>query len=982
MIAFTCSACRRTIRVPDALAGKKGKCPGCATIVQVPDEPTSRSTAPTRSLASSGEARSREETLAPEEVPPAPAPSSVQIPGYEVLSEVGRGGMGVVYKARQLRPRRLVALKVVLSGQHASAEALARFHAEAEAIARLSHPNIVQVHAVGAHAGQPFFTLEYIDGGTLAQTLASRRLEPSEAAGLVHQLARAVQYAHQRGVIHRDLKPGNILLASPALASPARQGREKTPPGANASAPAAALAECIPKIADFGLAKQLDDLTSVTPAAPRTASGAVMGTPCYMAPEQAGGKTREVGPASDVYALGAILYETLTQRPPFQATSALDTLMKVATEEPTPPRKLRPQVPLDLETICLKCLRKDPKKRYATAQALAEDLRRFLDGKPVQARPQGKLERVGRWLKKRKEFAYLAGGALLAVCLSLVVLTFWRGRAGTPAVPVPVSTLEPDDLPADLRLVPRDAFAFASVRVGALWARKDLAKLVEDMLPRPGLPPGQGLDGIGLQMEKAVSIHPRDVERVTVVQQANPLEGPRNFDQTTLPALVVCTSKPYEFRKVRSGFEKLFGGLVRRPHDRWMIYTSAKGNGAALCPVSDRVLMAGRAQELRALLSRSEKSQSRGPLSDPLALAGRGKLVVLGVRSPGKVMRELEKFQPKGPGQPVFNHPFTDVERWIFALDLPPARSDGFLPGFDLDQSLLYPDEERAAKGAITNQAPLMAWLAQPLGAAPAMPRGLEEIFKRITQGTKMRQEGREVHQHLRVRWTPGDLVQLQAAFKAVAQGQMSVEKLKQIGLALHNYHAAHGRFPPAVVTSPLGQPLWSWRVELLPYLQENIRFQQLRRDRPWDDPANKKLLEKVPAVFAAFGDTAGPDRTYYQAIVGPGAGFEGKVGLRLPADFPDGTSSTLLVVEAAKPVHWAAPADLTFVPGKSPRVGEHLRKGFHGLLADGTARFFPATIDPKVLDALCTRAGGERIDMGTLHLLLPPPKGVQPPDR
>jgi hypothetical protein len=280
--------------------------------------------------------------------------------------------MGVVYQARQTRLGRVVALKMILSGAHAGADDLARFRTEAEAIARLQHPHIVQIYEVGEHGGLPYFSLEFCPGGSLAQKLAGTPLPPREAAVLVETLARAMQAAHDKGVIHRDLKPANVLLAEDGT----------------------------PKVTDFGLAKKLDE-------AGRTASGAVMGTPSYMAPEQAGGRSKELGPACDVYALGALLYECLTGRPPFQAPTHLDTLLQVVSDDPVRVRALQPKVPRDLETICLKCLRKEPGKRYGSASALAEDLRRFLADEPIRARRVSWLERVWKSIRRRPAFFLL-----------------------------------------------------------------------------------------------------------------------------------------------------------------------------------------------------------------------------------------------------------------------------------------------------------------------------------------------------------------------------------------------------------------------------------------------------------------------------------------------------------------------------------------------------------------------------------------------
>jgi serine/threonine-protein kinase len=313
---------------------------------------------------------------------------------YELLRELGRGGMGVVYQAWQTSLSRMVALKMILAGAHAGPEELARFRAEAEAVARLQHPNIVQIYQVGEHDGRPYFALEHIGGGSLDRQLAGAPRPPREATALTEALARAVHYAHQRGIVHRDLKPANVLLTEDGT----------------------------PKITDFGLAKIL-----VGARGDPTQTGAVLGTPGYMAPEQASGRPREVGPAADVYALGAILYEMLTGRPPFVGETPLDTLDQVRTLDPVAPRQLQPKVPRDLETICLKSLRKEPAQRYGTAQELADDLRRFRDGEPIRARPTSALERAVKWVRRRPTRAAL-GAAGLIVCVSLLGAWAWASR--------------------------------------------------------------------------------------------------------------------------------------------------------------------------------------------------------------------------------------------------------------------------------------------------------------------------------------------------------------------------------------------------------------------------------------------------------------------------------------------------------------------------------------------------------------------------
>jgi serine/threonine protein kinase len=338
------------------------------------------------------------------------------LPGYEILDILGRGGMGVVYKARQVKLDRLVALKMILAGSHASADDVTRFRREAEAVARLQHPHIVQIYEVGEHQCLPYISLEYCDGGNLAAKAGGTPLPARQAAQLVEMVARAVHAAHQRGIVHRDLKPANILLQM----QNAECRMQNDTPGPDSLFCILHSAFCIPKVTDFGLAKRLDD------GAAQTATGAVVGTPSYMAPEQAEGKKETIGPATDVYALGAVLYELLTGRPPFNAETYYDTLRQVVDEQPVSPRLLQPKTPRDLETICLKCLAKSPPRRYATAQALADDLARFRRDEPITARPAGRLERLGRWCRRNPKVAgLLAALAIVLAAGSAAVTALW-----------------------------------------------------------------------------------------------------------------------------------------------------------------------------------------------------------------------------------------------------------------------------------------------------------------------------------------------------------------------------------------------------------------------------------------------------------------------------------------------------------------------------------------------------------------------------
>jgi len=314
------------------------------------------------------------------------------IGGYEVRKILGRGGMGIVYQAKQKKLDRIVALKMVLAGSHASSEQLQRFISEAKAVGHLQHPNIVQIFEVGEHENLPFFTLEFVDGDSLDKQLAGKPLTPVVAARLLEKLSRAMQYAHDNGILHRDLKPANVLMCKDGT----------------------------PKITDFGLAKRLEDADDSA----STRTGTIMGTPSYMSPEQASGSVHELGPATDQYSLGAMLYEFLTGRPPFLAAKPFETIIKVLHEEPVPPRQLQSTLPADLETICLKALQKEPEKRYASCIDLADDLARFSRGEPILARPIGNAERCWRWCKRNPVVASLMATAAACI-LAVAIISSW-----------------------------------------------------------------------------------------------------------------------------------------------------------------------------------------------------------------------------------------------------------------------------------------------------------------------------------------------------------------------------------------------------------------------------------------------------------------------------------------------------------------------------------------------------------------------------
>ena len=307
---------------------------------------------------------------------------------YELLEEIARGGMGIVYRARQKSLDRIVAVKLLLLGQYASEEFIHRFRIEASAAASLQHPNIVAIHEVGVHQDQHYFTMDFVDGPNLAQLVRDQPLTAKRAAGYVKTIAEAIHFAHTRRILHRDLKPSNVLIDSNDQ----------------------------PRVTDFGLAKKLSDESDLT------LTGQVMGSPSFMPPEQALGDRGTMGPASDVYSLGAILYHALTGRPPFVGQSVADTLHQVETKEPIAPRLLVPSVPVDLETICLKCLEKEPGRRYATAAELAEDLGRWLQLIPIRARPMSTPARTMRWARRNPVGTALIASLALALLVSVFLL--------------------------------------------------------------------------------------------------------------------------------------------------------------------------------------------------------------------------------------------------------------------------------------------------------------------------------------------------------------------------------------------------------------------------------------------------------------------------------------------------------------------------------------------------------------------------------
>jgi hypothetical protein len=795
----------------------------------------------------------------------------------------------------------------------------------------------VQIHEIGAHAGHSYLALEYVPGGTLTGKCAGRPLPPDEAARLVEALARAVHYAHQRGIVHRDLKPGNVLLTE--------DGR--------------------PKVTDFGLAKWLGADPGSTPSGPQTQSGAILGTPAYMAPEQTGGKRGSVGPAADVYALGAILYELLTGRPPFQADTQLDVILKVATEEPAPPRSLAPRCPRDLETVCLKCLQKDPARRYESAAELADDLARFLSGEPTRARPAGAGERFRRWAWRRRWWlagcGTLASLLLLLTCslaLNAFAMLFLSEKGGSHGPEpmeeaVPVAVPRRVVLPDDLDLVPRDAVMFMTLRAADLSRRKDFQGL-KGFFGYEKLATLEQLVGL----EDVVPLRLDTVERVTLINLQ-----PAPFPESLV--VIVATTRPHPREPLEAQLTK-HGFAPKQFRDK--TYFGPGPKGACVYLSGERVLVYSPSEAwLQEWLVRVPERDAGGPLRPALDLASGRHHLVAGFAPPRRLrdqwvnglMGPVPGLRPEhGLTQPDLR-PLAEVQTADLTADLT-SRADGEAANsLRAEVRLRFPDDTAALKGhdAVVAMRDFLAGLMKLSGTGALQAGPPPVIAQELSVALRAAQVERRVTEErvsLKVEWDPGWWDAVIQGITEESDRVVSFNNLKELAIGMHNYASVYGQLPQATLTDKAGKPLLSWRVALLPFIEHGELYKQFKLDEAWDSEHNKKLLAKMPKVYQPPLRPAGwqPNTTFYQVFTGEGTLFPPRGGKKLADLGGAGAAKTLLILEAGEAVPWTKPADLPYDADRPlPGLGGIFHNGFQAVMADGsTGRFLPKNTPPADL--------------------------------
>jgi hypothetical protein len=666
--------------------------------------------------------------------------------------------------------------------------------------------------------------------------------------------------------------------------------------------------------------------------------------------------------------LGAILYELLTGRPPFRGDTQVGVILRVVSEDPEPPRRVEPSCPPDLEAVCLKCLQKAPAARYASAGALADDLARFRAGEPTQARPATRAERFRRWFWRRR---WRVAGVTVAACLllalvcSLALNAFALLSIGQVNTSMPPPRVEGADQPVDeppvalteaLDLVPRDAVEFAHFRVGDLWKRQDVRGL-NQLLARAKLPgPDEWLSDIG----KPLGAGPADLESLTVLNLAPPQEQAVNV-------FLFTTAQPHPSDQLR---EQLKARGLKAQQFRGETYFAGGPSGENIFLCSDHTFVSAEREDgLREWILRRPQPDSGGLLRPALDLAARGHHIVVGfslLPKHGQGLLYKINLPPKLEQPDLL--PLEDAKIAILSADFLSRAEGAATDGMDMTLRLDYPDgaDESKRLEALTRLRDFMTavlrYYARGEGDGPPV---IAEELALAMPTAHVEQHGAAGRMTLRMEWEPDWPARAVAAVKVEDDRVRSLNNLKQLSVAMHDYHDQFGHFPTAAIADKAGKPLLSWRVEILPFLGEQDLYKQFKLDEAWDGPNNVKLVQKMPAVYAPhfWPLGGGPDMTFYQVFVGEQTMFPPGKPLRFQ-DITDGTSNTLMIVEAGEAVPWTKPADLPYDPGLPlPMLGGIFDDGFQAAFADGrTGRFFPKTTPPTTLRALITPRGGEEL--------------------